>query len=69
MRRCSLTLFAAAAIGLTATQVVSAADLARRPPAPAYVPPGRGLLPSVSLAFAVLEQLNHQRHARVFRKQ
>src|SRR5215471_20958726 len=41
MRRCSLTLFAAAAIGLTASQVVSAADLARRPPppAPAYVPP------------------------------
>jgi len=36
-----LTLFAATAIGLTASQVVSAADLARRapPPAPAYVPP------------------------------
>jgi outer membrane immunogenic protein len=41
MRKCSLTLFAAAAVALTASQVVSAADLARRvpPPAPAYVPP------------------------------
>jgi hypothetical protein len=41
MRKCSSTLFAAAAIGLTASQVVSAADLARRvpPPAPAYVAP------------------------------
>src|SRR5262249_29568750 len=41
MRRCALMLVAAAAIGLTASQVVSAADLGRRvpPPAPAYVPP------------------------------
>ena len=41
MRRCSLTLLAAAAIGLTASQGASAADLGRRipPPAPAYVPP------------------------------
>jgi outer membrane immunogenic protein len=41
MRKRTLTLLAAAAIGLTASQVASAADLARRapPPAPAYVPP------------------------------
>jgi outer membrane immunogenic protein len=40
MRRCLLTLFAAAAVGLAASQVTSAADLTRRaPPAPAYVPP------------------------------
>jgi len=41
MRKCSLTLFAAAVIGLTSSQVASAADLARKapPPAPAYVPP------------------------------
>src|SRR5262249_6970157 len=41
MRKCSFALFAAAAIGLTASQVVSAADLTRRvpPPAPAYIPP------------------------------
>src|ERR1700687_3942200 len=41
MRKCSLTLLAAAAIGLTASQGVSAADLGRRipPPAPAYNPP------------------------------
>lgn len=40
MRKCSLTLFAAI-IGLTTSQIASAADLGRRapPPAPAYVPP------------------------------
>ncbi len=41
MRKRSLMLFAAAAIGVTSSQVASAADLARRapPPAPAYIPP------------------------------
>jgi outer membrane immunogenic protein len=38
-RRHSFTLFAAAAIALIATQLASAADLGRPPPAPAYVPP------------------------------
>ena len=38
MRRHSLTLIAAAAIGLAASQA-SAADLPRRAPAPAYIPP------------------------------
>ena len=38
MRRHSLTLIAAAAIGLAASQV-SAADLPRKAPAPAYIPP------------------------------
>jgi len=41
MRKRSLALLAAAVLGLTSSQVASAADLARRapPPAPAYVPP------------------------------
>jgi outer membrane immunogenic protein len=40
MMRRNFTLFAAAAITVIATQLASAADLARRaPPAPAYVPP------------------------------
>jgi outer membrane immunogenic protein len=39
-RNCSLSLFAAAAIGLTSSQIASAADLARPlPPAPVYIPP------------------------------
>lgn len=38
MRKCSLTLLAAAAIGLAASQA-SAADLPRKAPAPAYIPP------------------------------
>ena len=41
MRRYSLALLAASVLGLAASEVTSAADLARRapPPAPAYVPP------------------------------
>jgi outer membrane immunogenic protein len=39
MRKCTLTLLAAAAVGLSASQVASAADLARKAPPPAYVPP------------------------------
>jgi outer membrane immunogenic protein len=40
MRTRSLSLFAAAAIGLTSNQVASAADLARPlPPVPVYIPP------------------------------
>jgi outer membrane immunogenic protein len=40
MRNRSLSLFAAATIGLTSSQVALAADLARPlPPAPAYTPP------------------------------
>jgi outer membrane immunogenic protein len=38
MRKCSLTLLAAA-IGLAASQVASAADLPRKAPPPAYIPP------------------------------
>jgi outer membrane immunogenic protein len=41
MRKCSVMLLTTAALGLTAIQIASAADLGRRvpPPAPAYVPP------------------------------
>jgi hypothetical protein len=39
VRRFALTLLATAAIGLTANQVASAADLGRALPRPAYVPP------------------------------
>jgi outer membrane immunogenic protein len=39
MRKCLSKLLAATAIGLIASQVASAADLAIRPPPPAYIPP------------------------------
>jgi outer membrane immunogenic protein len=39
MRRYSFALLAASVLSLATSQVTSAADLARRPPPPAYVPP------------------------------